>query len=414
MFALLVYIQEGKSMRSAKRTILFLQALSSLYLLFVTASLLPAGAAISTDLKTAPTISDQTKAVRDWLVVPVFYATSRTFTGDKDNFKYSEEPNETGLLFGVKNIITPTPDNSPVSKDIRAKMLWQHIRLGQKVKEGTPDFDKNKCSVKDQLFSRDEIVPAFTAYMHDTGSTEVVIFVHGCCANYDTSMERAAKVAAHMQVPVMLYDWVSPKGFSRYLENETREQQTIDGFCKFLANATKIVSPENVILIGHSMGAQFVDGAMVRRADRMAENSSIPQFKEIILSNGDVDAKAFLNHIHEFASNAKKTRIYFSKNDDRLRMSAAAHGGFDRVGAPGALITDLVNSNTADFIDITANNTGHELPFWVVANLHKFNNLGPVKEFQLKEISPDLFQLTGNTSDVQSSKNAPIECACSK
>ena len=370
---------------------------------------------IQAHLKNAPpTATEPTKVVRDWLVVPVFYATNRAFVGDADNFKYSEDPNGTTLLFGVKNIITPAPERSPVSKDTRAKMFWQHIRLGQNAQTVSPDFDKNKCVIKDKLLSRDEIVPAFTSYMQDSGNTECVIFVHGCCTNYDGSMERAAKVAAHMQVPILLYDWVSPKGFSRYLENETREQQTIDGFCKFLANASKIIDPANLTLIGHSMGAKFVDEAMVRRAAQMIENPSMPQFKEIILSNADVDARAFLNHAHEFAGNAKKIRIYFSTKDDRLQMSSMAHGGFDRLGTPGALIAELVNTKTADFIDITANNTGHEIPFGLWQNLHNFNNIGPTKEFELKEISPNLFLLTTTITALQGSIGPYLECACNK
>jgi len=388
-------------MRLARLALVLLQALFFCFL-NSSASLRDASAAVG----------NENKIVRDWLVVPVFYATNRNFHGDQDNFIYSEEPNEKGLSFGVKNIITVVPENSPVRKEIRAKMFWQHIRLGQKPQDGPPPFDKAKCGIKDSLLSRDEIVPAFTAYMKNTGNSECVIFVHGCCTNYDTSMDRAAKIAAHMQVPVLLYDWVSPRGFSKYLENETRVEQTIDDFCKFIAATGKVIDPENISLIGHSMGAQFLDKALVRRAAQIAENKNIPQFKELIMSNADVDAKSFLNHSHEFASNAKRTRVYFSQNDDRLKTSAFAHGGFSRLGMPGSLIKELADSKTADFIDITANDTGHELPFWVFANLHRSNDLSPVTDFHLKELSPNLFLLVRDDNAQKESMAIPANCIC--
>lgn len=397
-------------MKSIKSIGLFFLSLSfSLLSMFV--FIAPTVAAVSSEpeIKTNPVV-EESQAVRDWVVIPIFYATNRKFIGDSDHIQYSEDPSDTGLQFGVKNIVAQLPQKSPLSKETRSKMLWQRIHISRDSSAGPPDFDKNKCAVKDKLLGREEIVPALTAYIKNTGSEEGIIFIHGCCADFDTSMERTAKLAAHVQEPILFYDWVSPKGFKKYLENETRVQQTIDDFCRFLNKITTIIEPAHLTLIGHSMGSQFLDSAMVRRADKKAENSNIQPFKELILSNADIDALAFLHHAKEFASNATKTRIYFSKNDDRLNGSAFAHG-FSRLGAPGPLINELAQIKIAQFIDITENGSGHEMPFWVIANLHKFNNLGPVKDFDLKDTGDNIFTLEHNNTTgllIQS----PLECAC--
>lgn len=58
-----------------------------------------------------------------------------------------------------------------------------------------------------------------------------------------------------MQVPVLLYDWVSPKGFTRYLENETLAEQTVDGFLSSLRTAKRVLGAKDMTLLPHGMGA---------------------------------------------------------------------------------------------------------------------------------------------------------------
>jgi len=382
--------------------------------------------AVATQNETAPpAVAKQgtadAMAAREWLVVPVFYATNRAFAGENGGITYSEEPNGSGLLFGVKNIAAPIPIHTPVDKDTEKRMSWQRIVKQPKIVDPSdppapPDVDSSQCGVKDRTLSRDEIVPAFNSYKKDTASSEAVIFVHGCCATFDRSMQRAATIAAYMQQPVLLYDWVSPKGFKKYLENETRAEQTMDDFCRFLAKIEKLSDPGNVTLMGHSMGGQFVDQSMVRRSQRMTEGQTLPKYKELILSNSDTDAKSFLNHEKEFAMNAEKSRIYFNSKDDVLDYSAVAHGRFPRLGNPGPLLSDLTKTDGVEFVDITANNSKHEVPFWIVASLHRYNNLDRVKEFELKHMSPGLISV----ERTELSQEEPVqtltlsECACNR
>lgn len=345
---------------------------------------------------------DDTKGVRKWLVVPVFYATNRTLDTEQISPNYSEVPNGEGLLFGVKNIAVPVPINSPLEPDTLARMQWQEIQEDATSKDGAPPVDGKKYQVTESTLDRDQVVQQLNSYMKTSGSKEIVIFVHGCCATFDTSMKRAARLSAHMQVPVVLYDWVSPKGFSKYLANETMAQQSYDDFWRFLNNTEKIVKPGNISLVGHSMGALILDQAIVRRsAQRQTSSVCPPLFNELIMSNADMDAKTFLNHAGLFNANASKTRIYISTKDSRMEASAISHGGFNRLGEPGNLTNELSSIEGQEIIDVTANETGHELPFWIVANFHRFGNLGPVKDFASKSIRPNLIKIvrTGATQD---------------
>jgi esterase/lipase superfamily enzyme len=194
-----------------------------------------------------------------------------------------------------------------------------------------------------------------------------------------------------MQTPVVLYDWVSPEGFRQYLQNETHAQQAMDNFWSFLTRVEKRGNPENIIVLGHSMGALFVDEAMVRRSIQYDAHGSAPQLKQIILSNPDLDAATFLNHAEQFAGNAKSTLVFLSRDDDRLRASALAHGGYPRLGAPGSMAQELSKVKGITAIDITDADSGHEIPFQVLAYIHKNGLPAPNSGSQMQTPGPRNF-----------------------
>lgn len=363
-----------------------------------------------------PTISrstqDQNAIIQDWLIVPVFYATNRASLESSGAESYSEKTNPKGLIFGITNVAVPLPYNSPLDDTTQIKMQWQPIHALAQKHGAAPDFDQTKCMVQNKVLSRDEIVPAFNAYRKNTGNPETIIYVHGCCTSFDTIIRRAAMLAAHTQAPVLAYDWVSPTGFRNYLVNQTMADQTKDDFCKFLTKVETLIDPTTITLVAHSMGNQLVDEAMVRRAQLFIANPSTPKFKEIVLSNADIDAIAFLKHANELALNADKTRIYFSTFDKRLRLSTWLHGGYKRVGMPGDLISELVKIKGIECIDLTANNTGHELPYWLVANMHKYNSVGPAKGFALKQEPSGYLLLVRDSNAVQEVAEKPTKCDC--
>lgn len=342
-----------------------------------------------------PPPPDDTKGVKDWVVVPVFYATNRAFSGKNGSIEYSEDENTAGLQFGVKNFVVPYPVRTPLDKKTEERMRWQRFDIDHDAMKLQPIAPPaNLCSLINSTFNKEQMIAALDAYRKRAGSLESVVFVHGCCATFDTSALRAAKLATHMQVPVLLYDWVSPKGFKNYLKNETLAEQTVDCFLSALLASEKILGAENMSLVGHSMGAYILDHALMRRKPHGSDSARAPgKFRELIMSNADTDAKTFLNHAGDFASNARATRIYFSRSDDRLKYSAYSHGDFHRLGLPGPLAKLLAKVDGIQMIDVTDTKTNHELPFWLVSNMHRFGNLGPVKDFALERQDSGIFEV---------------------
>lgn len=336
---------------------------------------------------------DDTIGVTNWLVVPVFYTTNRQYIGSEGAIAYAEDPSSSGVSFGVKNVIVPAPTAASITADKLKKMCWQDLTCAEADAGKQPTFSPEQCQLKNQILSKEGLVKSLRAYSTASGVHDSVVFAHGCCATFDTSMRRAAKIAANMGSAVVLYDWVSPVGFNKYLQNETRLEQTIDDFCLFLNNMEKVTSPRNITLLGHSMGAEFVDQAMVRRAIKNAYVKCKP-FREIIMSNADIDARSFLNHSAAFAGNASAVRIYISTDDDRLNASSLAHGSFVRLGAPGPLLSELAQAKNLTVVDITAGDSGHEIPFSVVTALHTGKGASLAKGFTLEKREPGYFCLT--------------------
>lgn len=361
-------------------------------------------------LMTACKKQDDTIGVKDWLVVPVFYATNRAYDGANGEISYSDEPNNKGLLFGVKNVVLPKPTDIDLTEERLQRNCWRLVHA--KYAGQTPDV--REFPLPNNLFASDKIVKAFKDYASTTGASDSVIFVHGCCANFETSMKRAAKVAAHMESPVLLYDWVSPVGFRSYLQNETRVRQTTDDFCRFLSRVDSIADPGSITLLGHSMGAQFVDEALVRRAILSTAVKQEP-YREVILSNADVDARSFLKHAADISANANKVRIYISSKDQPLRASALAHGGYERLGEPDKLVGQLVGLKATDVIDISEAASGHEIPFAIVAGFHQGDQT-KLNQFNFEKITPGYLYLkksvNGQTLSVHNNSDSGSCVAC--
>jgi hypothetical protein len=317
-------------------------------------------------------VHEDTSHVRKWLVIPVFYATTRERAPLKA-IDYLESKSETGLRFGVKNTVVPAPDLTAVTPETIKAMGWKLIDLDSALPDGkTPPLPAGSdFSVPDREFADAEVVSNFDAYRKKSGSKKVVVFVHGCCATFQTSLARAARIAAHMQIPLIVYDWASPRGFSKYLENETLVEQTEDDFYDFLSAVEGVVTAPETILIGHSMGVRFLDNALVRRHERTRCGVLLPRFREIVLCQPDIDARAYIEHNDPVASQSEKIRIYANADDGRLDASAVAHGGFERLGRPGKLRGELCKIKNQDLVDVTQCKTGHEIPFWLVADLSR-------------------------------------------
>lgn len=326
-----------------------------------------------------------------WIAVPVFYATNRQRAEGK-LIDFTEKKNSDILLYGVKNVIVPRPDNVSIMPELMKRMGWLPVNLVKSAPcASEPELPAgDKTLVADQEFSPMQMISNFDKYRAGTGSQESAIFVHGCCATFKTSMKRAAKLSLQLQIPVVVYDWDAPIGFTHYLKNETLAQQTYDGFCNFLDSLAKYLPTDKTIIIGHSLGAAFVDEAFARRYERYRHDKKMPKYAEIILSQPDIDARAYINHAKNIIEQTNKTTLFLVLNDPRLRVSAMAHGGYERLGRPGPLLDKLSSLANQRIIDMSASGIGHTLPVDFIGSIFHTGTIDD-RNYKLLEKSPHLF-----------------------
>lgn len=340
----------------------FIKAAFGLVVIIVFCSLICA-CKLMTDL--AP-VHEDTSKVRDWIACPVFFATTRK---PDAKLQFGEEPSYDMFRFGVRNVVVPAPTKISLRKENIDKLGWRLIHLDKPLENGQKPDVPTDCKIADRDFSKEELAEFFDKYQDESGIEKIVIFVHGCCATFPTSLERAAKLESHMQRPLVVFDWASPKGFTKYLQNETLAEQNYDRFYNFMNAVEKKIKPHEIILLGHSMGTRIMEEGLLRRAERARLNLPYEKFSETIFCQPDSDARYFINHNDDIASQSEKTEIFYNAMDGRLEASATAHGGYPRLGRPGPLLNMLCKTNNQSMIDITAAAMGHEIAFWVVSDL---------------------------------------------
>lgn len=325
---------------------------------------------ILTDL--AP-VHEDTSKVQDWIVCPVFFATTRKPDSKQE---FTEEPSYDMFRFGVRNVIVPAPTKVALQKDTMDKLGWKLIHLDKPLENGLKPEIPADCKVKDQDFTKEEVAAFFDKYQDESGIDKIVFFVHGCCATFQTSLERAAKLESHMKRPLVVFDWASPRGFTKYLQNETLAEQNYDRFYAFMNAVEEKISPHEIILLGHSMGTRILEEGLLRRSERARLRVPYEKFSETIFCQPDSDARYFINHNKEIVSQSERTEIFYNSMDGRLEASGTAHGGYPRLGRPGELLNTLCKFDNQSMIDVTAAAMGHEIAFWVVSD---FSNKVDVK-----------------------------------
>jgi esterase/lipase superfamily enzyme len=192
-----------------------------------------------------------------------------------------------------------------------------------------------------------------------------------------------------------MYDWASPVGIGTYLKNEAAVDQSRDGFLEFFDAVLAKLPAAKITIIGHSMGNRFVDAALVRLHDKASALDSPVKLNEVIFAAADVDARAYANHCDKTATMAKVTRLYISDSDFALFSSDKAIHRYPRVGAPGALLKLLCKTPAQEVINATRLDIGHNMPFWLMADMHSLGKPAVVPAYNLKKVSENYFMLTG-------------------
>ena len=167
------------------------------------------------------------------------------------------------------------------------------------------------------------------------GKGRVLVYVHGYLNDFDDVLQRAAILRGQYdrRVPAIAVSWPSRNRVQGYSYDEDSIEWAQDHLDALLARLAE--TSDEIVLIGHSMGAR----AVVRAVERLDLEAPAKGRKiaRIVLASPDIDRDQMLRENGALArllsrQTNRKVLIYVSRRDIALRASRDTHG-YSRLGS---------------------------------------------------------------------------------
>ena len=286
-------------------------------------------------------------------VVDVFFATSRTPTGNPNPYRaFSGRRNGDGKpvhSYGVAQVSVPAEAKRKVGSLPVAGWLNRHagyhsdelyLMKGVRVLAG-PD--------------------AWTALLQERltrrPGREALIFVHGFNVEFWEAMVRAAQLYTDLDIDgvVAAYSWPSRGNVLGYAADR---QQIIAPHIEELKNLIARVAlgqgVKQVTVVAHSMGCEFLLPALAQLQLELAATPgrTMPVIKDVIFAAPDVDVAHFSGLVPKLKPLARRVSVYCSQVDNALNWGRILLMSHDRAGAQAPKLAGLL-AGCADTIDTT-------------------------------------------------------------
>jgi pimeloyl-ACP methyl ester carboxylesterase len=335
------------------------------------------------------------------VLMPVFYVTDRKDVSKPSGVEFDEDiaSPHPRLVYGVRYVAWPWPDNQVGELPDLEKIGWKELerkRSEQSIsKEEIASFEATARGYSRVFPDGSDFLSRIESYRTSRPSAfkqEILLYVHGFYNNFGAATDKGAELQASFKVPTIAYAWTTPtkhleapsfrhvpygiawpKFWRSYRQSEVTFQQSVDRFDDFATKLVERSQPGNIVIVGHSMGTRLVEQFLL-------SSTSDKRFREVVLSNPDIDANEFANHCGRLASTASTFRIYYNKNDQAMEAAKSLHGNQPRLGAA----PDDVRARLADagiqMIEMTnigsddLEMSGHRLVSWLVGEMHKYNS----------------------------------------
>jgi esterase/lipase superfamily enzyme len=282
-----------------------------------------------------------------WVVVPVYYATTRDLTGASNAEKYYGQREDT-LKYGVATITIPE-HHRPGKSDGRS---WCRFLPGGFNCKRAPS---NSVVLSGLSPQRADAWLKEVASVIDSGDNQAdaLVFVHGFDNSFVDATTRAAQVAydAGFQGITLTYDWASRNSLPAYVEDQERAERGAPDFEKFLRRIVDSSHARKVAIVAHSMGTRLVLYAL---RDLQAERPSF-RLGQIIFAASDVDSAIFVKqYANKVVHAADLVTLYASSRDRAIRISSNIIHGARRVGSGPP---SIVLHQGIDYVDASAIDT---------------------------------------------------------
>ncbi len=202
--------------------------------------------------------------------------------------------------------------------------------------------------------SRADFFASLQDQLGKSGARDAFVFVHGFNVSFDEAARRTAQLAydLHFQGAPIVYSWPSAGDPTAYLADVNNAEWSVPQLRRFLSDLAEDSGARTIHLIAHSMGNRPLVRALDRMAHTAAQNQ-MPRFNQIVLTAPDIDAEVFADLASRILPTGERITLYTSNNDEALRLSKNAAGGYPRAGdaADGIVIVDGMDTVDASLVD---------------------------------------------------------------
>jgi len=272
----------------------------------------------------------------------VFVGTTRTYDAQTQTFGTGRSP----VLALAEYDISVPPDREP------GEIRWP--------REGRPaDPRTDFVTARETVFSdAAEFRKRLGTALRSGKSTNrrAMIFVHGFNNTYAEGLYRVAQLAHDLHQPVVTvhYSWPSAAQPLGYVHDRDSTLFARDGL-EALFNDVVAAGAKDIVIVGHSMGAQLTVEAL-RQMDIRDSAKLRSHLAGVVLLSPDIDVEVFKSQVATFGTLPQPFVIISSSKDKALRLSSVITGQPNRLGN----LEDIQQLAELDVrvIDVAAFSTG--------------------------------------------------------
>lgn len=305
------------------------------------------------------------------LIGRIYYATTRRWTGSTfDN----ERGKDSQHSVGVAQVLLPP-------HAVRWDMRRFSNLLGSLGWSASTVLSKQSKVIKCERFaSLEDSFDQIEKTLIESKTDEITVAVHGYHNSFDDSILSAANFETYFKGVVIDYTWPAAKsaipGLLHYNVAQNNVSWSQQPFTDYLRKLIDRFPGCKINIVCHSMGSRLVVGAL---HDLFPSGSATPKLNEVVFASPDFDAATFRNRASKALEAASKVRIYVNPKDKAMWVSAWFAGSYARAGAPGDSVESLralPNVEVYDFGAFGGGKTGHDIPYSIISNMHKYGRPG--------------------------------------
>ena len=161
--------------------------------------------------------------------------------------------------------------------------------------------------------------------MAGSGRKEALVFIHGFNVTFEGAAQRTAQLAADFELDGVpfFYDWPSRGSMFRYTaDRDLVGAALFKSLATFLQGVAEKTGAERVHVIAHSLGNEFLLGALKELDDNQYRDVTEPPFSEVIFASPDVAVTDFKALAAETKRLADRMTLYASQEDKALWFSS--------------------------------------------------------------------------------------------